>query len=190
VVRTFEARDQSREERDVRESLDPDDVLARLLPSVHRWLYRLLPRAVVEDAVQDALIELSRALTTFRGDASLETWARRIVTRVAYRHYRQRRPSDEVYDDEAVAGASDPEDHALHNEALGRFRRLLDCLPVAQRVAFVLCDVEGLGHAEAASIEGVGLETLRTRLSRARSAISRAAADDPILRPFVTGGRS
>jgi RNA polymerase sigma factor (sigma-70 family) len=190
-MRALEARERPIEEHGgVRDSLDPDDTLARLLPSVHRWLYRLLPRPAVEDAVQDALIELSRALASFRGDASLETWARRIVTRVAYRHYRQRRRSDEAYDDEAIAGAGDPEDHALHREALDRFRRLLDCLPIAQRVAFVLCDVEGLGHAEAASVEGVALETLRTRLSRARSALSSAAESDPILRPFVTGGRS
>ena len=44
----------------------------------------------------------------------------------------------------------------------------LDQLPLAQRVAFVLCDVQELTSGEAAALAGVPEATIRTRLFHAR----------------------
>ena len=44
----------------------------------------------------------------------------------------------------------------------------LDQLPLAQRVAFVLCDVQELTSAEAGALAGVPEATVRTRLFHAR----------------------
>lgn len=62
----------------------------------------------------------------------------------------------------------DPEREAYRRQLARSLERALDELPHAQRVAFVLCEVEGLTAAEAALIADAPEATVRTRLFHAR----------------------
>lgn len=150
------------------------DLLVELLPFVRHKLHRLLgPSADLDDAVQDALIELADALPRFEGRAKLTTFVHRIVVRVAYRHYGRRRgfvPFDEgAMEDVGL----DPEETAMQREALARLHRVLAKLPEKRRVAFVLCEIEGLDPAEAAEVADTNALAMRTRLFHARSEVRR-----------------
>jgi RNA polymerase sigma-70 factor (ECF subfamily) len=139
--------------------------------------------------VQDALVELARALPRFEGRSKLTTFAYPVVTRCAYRYMRE--PPATATDPgtlERVPAADDPERRAAKREQLERLHRVLARLPVKQRVAFVLCAVERVPHAEAAEIEGVSVETLRARLKRARAELGRRLRADPELRAMLGGG--
>jgi len=158
-----------------------------LVPRVHRWLFRLLgPRTDLEDAVQDAMTEIARALPSFEGRAKLTTFAHRITVRVGYRYMGRAKeqslelvapPPDEI----------DPESRAMHREALKRLYRVLDRLPKKRRTAFVLCAIEGMTPTEAAALEGVDSAVIRSRLRHARKEVRRRLSHDPYVRAF-TGG--
>lgn len=161
--------------------LDLEATLTELVPVVRKWMWRLLgPSQAYDDAVQDALVELARALPRFEGRSSVTTFAHPVVVRTAYRYMRARgAPSDADID--RLPSADDPERRAVQRQQLERLHRVLGQLPEKQRVAFVLCAVERLPHAEAARIEGVSLETLRARLKRARAELARRLKADPEL---------
>lgn len=156
-----------------------EELLRALLPRVRRWLTRLLgPRADVDDATQDLLVELARALPRFDGRAACATYCYRITLRVASRYYGRRRPiSLELV--APPADTVDPESRVLRRELLTRLYAELDRLPADLRSAFVLCRVEGLAPAEAAAICDVSPGTLRVRLHRARRRVERALERDP-----------
>jgi RNA polymerase sigma-70 factor (ECF subfamily) len=162
-----------------------EDQLVELVPAVRRWLYRLLgPGSDFDDAVQEALVEVARALPRFEGRSKLTTYAHPIVMRAGYkvierRKKRRKEEGDAVL--EHTAASDDPEDRAHRRAQLERLHRVLDQLPESQRGAFVLVNVERLSHEEAAELEGVSLETLRKRLTRARSELARRLAADPEL---------
>jgi RNA polymerase sigma-70 factor (ECF subfamily) len=162
-----------------------EERLVELLPKVRAWLYRLLgPGPDFDDAVQDALVELARALPRFEGRSALTTYAHPIVLRAGYRTLARRAEQRRVIDDAALeraAGPDDPESRAHVRSQLERLHRVLDALPDSQRVAFVLCAVERLSHEEAAELEGVPVDTLRKRLVRARQELARRLAADPEL---------
>lgn len=164
--------------------------LTTLVPAVRRWVYRVLgPRPDFDDAVQDALVELARALPRFEGRAQLTTFAHPVVTRTAYRYLKQRREqAAEPGTLERVANDDDPEDRAATRQQLERVHRVLDRIPDKQRMAFVLCAVERLPHAEAAAIEGISVETLRARLKRAKSELARRLRADPELCAMLPRG--
>ena len=65
--------------------------------------------------------------------------------------------------------ARTPEDDLSEKEAFARLDRALAALPVEQRTAFVLAELEGLSHEEISQIEGVAAGTIRSRLSRAKA---------------------
>ncbi len=162
--------------------LDPERALTELVPTVRRWMWRLLgPREGFEDAVQDALVELARALPRFEGRSSLTTFAHPVVVRTAYRHMRPAGAPRMVDAIDQVTSGDDPERRAAGRQQLERLHRVLAQLPEKQRVAFVLCAVERVSHARAAEIEGVSIETLRARLKRARAELARRLKADPEL---------
>ncbi len=164
-------------------------VLRELLPRVRAWTFRLLgPRADLDDAVQDALTEIAGSLHRYEGRASLATLAHKITVRVAYRYFGKRAQREMSL--ELVAPPPeeiDPESRAMSREALKRLYRCLDRLPEKRRVAFVLCCVEGLTPTEAAELEGVKSDVMRSRLMNARAEIARRLSADPYMSAMRRG---
>jgi RNA polymerase sigma-70 factor (ECF subfamily) len=168
---------------------DPDTIheaIRELVPSVRRWLYRLLGRTPdLDDATQDALAEIATFLPRFEGRSSLETVAHRITVRVAYRYFgRAREVPLEVVPD-VVGGDSGAESRVMAREALVRLHRCLARLPAKRRVAFVLCAIEGMTPTEAARVADTTALAMRCRLSRARREIARMLARDPYVGAWI-----
>lgn len=161
------------------------DAYNRLVRIYERQAYavalRLMRRPeLAEDATQDAFIQAYRALDTFRG-GSFRAWLMRIVTNRCYDMLRSatRRAADSLDDQvfeaephwSSIAAPDDPVGRATQAE-LGRLLEgALASLPDDQRLTVVLCDVQGYAYEEAAEIMGVALGTVKSRLSRARSAL-------------------
>lgn len=162
-----------------------------LAPRVRLWVFRHVgpSGAHVDDATQEALIQLAEALPHFEGRSKLVTYAHRIAVRVAVRHARKAR-RDPPVELVAINDARTPEALAMHRESLRRLYGALDRLSPKLRTAYVLCDVERLSHEEAAEVEEVGLFTLRARLKRARVQLRALLRDDPYFAPLFGGGDS
>ncbi len=123
------------------------------------------------DAVQEALVSAYRRAATFRGEASVRTWLRRIVVNACIdriRHEQVRRtvpwPEQDV-----PARRSDPAVELATRMAVDE---ALAMLPVAQRVAVVLVDVQGYPMAEAAAILQVPVGTVKSRCARGRARLA------------------
>jgi RNA polymerase sigma-70 factor (ECF subfamily) len=162
--------------------------LRALLPRVERWMLRLLgPRPDLEDAVQDALVELTLALPRFEGRSKLSTLAHTVTVRVAYRYYGRRARGAETSLELVPPPPDriDPESRAASREALRRLYRCLEKLPKKQRTAFVLCAVEGMAPAEAAQVAGTGALSMRSNLFHARRQIARMLGTDPVVAALV-----
>ncbi len=160
------------------------EALTELLPRVRVWLFRLLgPSSYLDDAVQDCLIELARALPRFRGDSALSTYAHRIAVRVGYRYLRRRSRASEVPLSlvPALVGGISPETQAAQREILEHLYQCLDRLSKKRRVAFVLCDIEGLSPGSAARVAGIAPAAMRSRLKHARREVGRMLGDDVFL---------
>ena len=171
--------DASPEERTAR-------VLAEQLPRIRSLLHRIAGSThELDDMTQDALIELARALPGFQGRAQLSTFVHTITVRVAYRWLaatRTRRTREVALELlPPPVHRLDPESRAMARQALRELYRTLDHLSDPLRIAFVLCELEGMDPMEAARVERVTPGTMRTRLSRAKEAVRRSLEHDPYL---------
>ncbi len=117
------------------------------------------------DGLQDGMIAAYRRADSFRGEAQVTTWLHRVVVNACLdrlRAARSRRaeplPDDlEEYGDRgslsvASSPAEDPADLSVRDERRGQVLHALRELPVEQRAALVLVDMEGYSVAEAADI--------------------------------------
>ncbi|MGH3542560.1 MAG: sigma-70 family RNA polymerase sigma factor, partial [Mycobacterium sp.] len=151
-------------------------------PHLGALAYRMLGSVDdAEDAVQEAWLRLSR---DGAGDvANLDAWLTTVVARICLNALRARRTRDaltaQVPDPIVDAvGEFDPEHQAMLADAVGlALFVVLDTLPPAERLAFVLHDVFAVPFDQIAPIVERSPEATRKLASRARRRIHDAAPD-------------
>ncbi|MCH7830020.1 MAG: RNA polymerase sigma factor RpoE [Proteobacteria bacterium] len=137
-----------------------------------------------QDIAQEAFIKAYKALPRFRGDSAFYTWLYRIAVNTAKNHLaaQRRRPMDieldlqdpEQYDLHAKLRETDtPEGIALSDELRETVERAIAALPEDLRMAIVLREFEGMSYEEIAQTMECPVGTVRSRIFRARDAISK-----------------
>ncbi|MCD6500111.1 MAG: RNA polymerase sigma factor [Deltaproteobacteria bacterium] len=141
-----------------------------------------------DDLVQLAMMEVIRSAGSYRGEASVEKWADRIVVRTAMRHIKQRRRRDHVVelDSERTFGApAEQGDVVARRQLRQRITALLDRLPLRQKVVVTLHWMSGYRVAEIAEMVDAPVNTVRDRLQTAKRRLKKMALGDPMLRQWA-----
>ena len=125
-----------------------------------------------EDLVQDVFVALPSALSRFRGDSALRTFLVSIAVNHAKNHVRaaarRRAAITRLGREPEPVGPKDPEHVAQSRQLADRLMLALDALPLEQRVAIVLSEIEERTSAEIATIVGAPEGTVRTRVFHAK----------------------
>ena len=127
--------------------------------------------AAAEDMLHEVFVALPRAMRGYRFESSLRTFLISIAVNHARHHVRaatRRRATVSRLALEPEGSTQDPEQAQRRKELASLLTRALDALPLDQRVAFVLCEVEERTSREVAEITGVPEGTVRTRLHHAK----------------------
>lgn len=162
-----------------------------LVLKYQRRIQRLIGRMVrdvdlVEDIAQETFVRAYRALHQFRGDAQFYTWLYRIAVNTAKKFLLELKhdltlnanfaSNDE--DDETSWKKNEPttdegpESILAAKEIAVVVNAAMDALPVDLRQAVILREIEGLSYEEIAVAMGCPVGTVRSRIFRAREAIS------------------
>jgi RNA polymerase sigma-70 factor (ECF subfamily) len=135
-----------------------------------RWLTRDDHDA--EDLVQSAYLRALKSFSGFHG-ANSRAWLLTIVRNACYTwlHKKQARGPAVAFEEEihsAGSDAVDPQEALLSKDQRRSVRRAVEELPPELREVVVLRELEGLSYKEIATIAGIPLGTVMSRLSRAR----------------------
>ncbi len=136
------------------------------------------------DVAQEAFIKAYRALPRFRGDSAFYTWLYRIAVNTAknYLVAAKRRPLEydldiqdpEQYEMHARLKTNDtPEAVALKDEMQDRINASINGLPEDLRTAIILREIDGMSYEEIAQAMECPVGTVRSRIFRAREAITK-----------------
>lgn len=174
-------------------------------PRLHRIAQRILGSAAeADDALQESWLRISRA--DVEQVANLDGWLTTVVARVCLDALKRREgrredlmPDDPRREFASIAPGERPEDEAMLADSIGvALLILLDALPPAERVAFVLHDTFDVPFNDIAEILGKTPEAARQLASRARRRVRGASADrdartqrnDELVRAFLQASRS
>lgn len=150
------------------------EAFALLVPRYRDKVFRLSfsmlrDRAWAEDATQDTLLRIWKALPGFAGQSALSTWIYAITRNGCLSELRRKRPQVSIDDDEAynaeVAGLSSSDSDDSATVSVGQ---LLDQLPERYRQAVTLFYMEDKSYEQTASSLGLPLGTVKALLHRAR----------------------
>lgn len=154
-----------------------DALYARHRAPLFRYVLRgVRSRAVAEELYQDIWIRVIEARRRYAPTARFTTWLYTIAHHRLVDHWRHKELA--VVEPEAAeavpAPAADPALRAEGREALARFAKALDALPVAQREAFLLHEEAGMTAPEIAAVTGSDAEAVKSRLRYAYAKLKAA----------------
>lgn len=164
-----------------------NQLVLRYQQIVYATVFRLLGNVdIAADITQDTFFSAFRAIKGYRGGTSFRAWLLRIGSNLVYDHWRrvQRRPAESLEaltgEDEAHSAGlldtlaindieSNPEEYLLSRELQELLQQALQELPLDQRIAVVLCDIQDLSYEEIAQTTQCSLGTVRSRIARGRA---------------------
>lgn len=136
--------------------------------------------ADADDAAQLALLAILESASTYRGEAAVEAWARRIAVRTVLRYVKQQRREgapvapESAIDEEVAQAPHQPPFEALPREA----RAYLDALPEAQRDVIILHHALDYSIDEIAGMTDVSPDTVKSRLRLGIGALRKQVRQD------------
>lgn len=155
-------------------------LVTRLLPRVRRISRAFLKHhADADDAAQVALLKILRSASTYRGEASVEGWAKCIAVRSVLRFAQEERRRDRLIDrsdsgEDETAPLDERSAEALPRE----LRAYLEELPEAQRNALILHHALGHSVDEIAELTEVSPDTVKSRLRLGTAALRKKVQQD------------
>jgi RNA polymerase sigma-70 factor (ECF subfamily) len=156
-------------------------LVLRYQRQIFSLIYRLTHnREVVEDIAQDVFIAAFKAIKDFQAKSSFFTWLYRIAinhcknyltaltrSQNSVQRYQREQHSEESWGNQD----RNPQRMLLAKEFIEQMEKAIVSLPEEQRVVLTLCEFEGLSYQEIADVLECPVGTVRSRLSRARTAL-------------------
>lgn len=163
-----------------------------LVIKYQRRVERLISRMVrdvdlIEDIAQETFIRAYRALPKFRGEAQFYTWLYRIAVNTAKKFLLELKhdptvsqstldrhnEEDETYQPKSEPSTDETPESVLAAKEIGQaVNAALAALPEDLKVAITLREMDGLSYEEIADVMNCPVGTVRSRIFRAREAIS------------------
>lgn len=167
-----------------------EELFERYSSMVFSLVYQILgDREEALDVSQDVFFTIYRKIGSFRGESSIKTWIYRIAVHraanrcrwwsrlrrrgtVSLEEHLSRNSEGDIYRS-LRSDAQSPEDALLIQEEHREVERMLLQLPLQQRVAVIMRDIEGLSYEEIAEAMQISLGTVKSRIARGREVLKR-----------------
>lgn len=165
------------------------EALGQLLEALRDDVYGLALRMLwhpedAEDATQEILIKVMTKLSSFRGQASVRTWAYRVAVNLLLDRRRsgleRQQLTFEAFGQDLAEGLVDPSPDLAPSAGVlaeevkrGCTMAMLTCLDRDHRMAWILGEVFGVTSEDGGWICGISAAAYRKRLSRARDRLRR-----------------
>lgn len=144
---------------------------------LQRFIMRNIGNATeAEEIAQQAFVEAAASYKAFRGESQLSSWLYGIALNLVRNHLsrspeRRHEFVSETTLDTLSAPNESPEDIASQKQTFAILEESISELPENMREILVLVGFDELSYEEAATLLTVPVGTIRSRLSRARTAL-------------------
>jgi len=141
--------------------------------------------ADAEEVAQDVFMKIYHNLKSFQFRCAFKTWVYRITVNTAINSCRKsmREERDRVNDDniiESFPGGRSAAEGAIQSDIETRLNALLGMLSPEYKACLVLREIEGLSYQEISATLKIPVNTVRSRLKRARQALLEEARKGPV----------
>lgn len=138
-----------------------------------------------DDLAQETFLQVFRAMASFKRRSGFYTWIYRIAVNLTLnflkkKHHEKTGLAQEERTLPEISGrpVSAPEKKFLNNELMDRLAGAIDALPVPHKMAFILVEMQGFSHGQAAKVLKCSENTVSWRMHRARKMLQEKLRHD------------
>lgn len=157
------------------------DAFEQVYKATSSFVYNVASRitrnsADAEEVTQDVFMKIYKNLKSFRFRCAFKTWVYRITVNTAINRYRKskREEKGRVDSDFIIESLPDsrlPTEGVIQSDNETRLNALLDILSHEHKTCLILREIEGLSYQEISDTLKIPVNTVRSRLKRARQAL-------------------
>ena len=126
--------------------------------------------ALADDLVQETLTKALQKSSQLRDPKAGQAWLFTILNNSFRDHFRRLRETDDI-ENVTLISENTPENDNIQHETVQKVRNAIAGLSQGKRQVVTLVDLEGFSYVEVASILGIPVGTIMSRLCRARNAL-------------------
>lgn len=146
-----------------------DETIVAELPTLKRYALRLTRCAhLAEDLVQDCLARALSRRHLFNNDANIRPWLFTVMHNLHVSNCRQATVRSSFARSQMAVASEGREGSQEHVADLNKVYRAINGLPKEQRDVVVLVTLQELSYQEAATMLGIPIGTVMSRLARGR----------------------
>ena len=130
-------------------------------------------REEAEDILQEAFVSVFKNINSYRKEATIGAWIKRIVINGAINHIKKRRIEILSFEEEPIQDLEAPLSEEWDDKMLKveKIKAAIAVLPSGYRMVFSLYLLEGYDHKEIAEILEITESTSKSQFNRAKSKI-------------------
>lgn len=131
--------------------------------------------ADADDLSQEAFIKAYENLHRFKPGTNFHSWLRRVAVNLCidYLRHKKRFPENGLDDHPEMPSSHNPQNNVESSELMDSIMAAVDSLPIDQRTAIILREIQGLGSKEIAEVMNCSESTIRWRLHYARKKLQK-----------------
>ena len=143
-------------------------IYKKYVTAMYNRIVRMVPDTFeAEDLLQETFVKVFERLPSFRGEATLGAWIKRIAINNAISHLRKKKHIITEWTDQFSMDIEDPAPLEASLD-IRRIHEAVKSLPHGCRTVFVLVAIEGLQHKEVASELSISESTSKSQYRRAK----------------------
>lgn len=140
--------------------------------AMYNAAFRILQnREEAEDVLQDSFVKAFASMSTFRGEATIGSWLKRIVVNGAINQLKKRRLNLDSLDEGRVE-VEDETYEEPENYSIDDVKQAVKTLSDGYRAVFTLYAFEDYSHREIGIMLGISESTSKSQLNRARKRVA------------------
>lgn len=170
------------------------ELVGRCQEKIYQTIFRLTWNHLdTDDLVQETFMHAFRSIKSFKQKASFSTWVYRIAVNLTLNHFKKiKRDREEkhisyencISEGNSAGSISSPEKNSLKKELRKKLDEAINSLPLPYRSSFVLVEIQGMSHGQAAYVLQCSENTVSWRMHQARKLLQGR------LRPYLERGMS
>ena len=158
-----------------------EEIVKRYQNKVYESFSALNPKGDLTDLTQEALTKMSKSIKLLKNPKSFNSWLQRIVHNIFYDTLKRHNTRSKSNADNPIKSLDDgefgpciiderktPDENSLACELKQKINKAIEELPPLLKTIILLREIDGLSYEEIAETTNMNINTVKTRISRAR----------------------
>ena len=158
-----------------------EEIVKRYQNKVYDSFSALNPKGDLTDLTQEALTKMSKSIKLLKNPKSFNSWLQRIVHNIFYDTLKRHNTKNKSGTDNPIKSLDDgefgpcviderktPDENSLACELKQKINKAIEELPPLFKTIILLREIDGLSYEEIAETTNMNINTVKTRISRAR----------------------